>query len=93
MREYISGRRWFWGSHTLRLRLSDPGGADRRCPSTFILFYPGYVEPHAAGRTDQTLPNWLKGEGVQLVVRLVMVQALFANSHLCISGSRSCAGR
>jgi STE24 endopeptidase len=39
-------------------------------------FYLDYVQPHAAGWSNQTLPNWLKGEGVQLLVRLVAAALL-----------------
>ncbi len=39
-------------------------------------FYAGYVRAHAAGRSDQTLANWLKGEAVPLVVRLVVASLL-----------------
>jgi STE24 endopeptidase len=39
-------------------------------------YYLDYVQPHAAGLSNQTLPNWLKGEGVQLLVRLVAAALL-----------------
>ncbi|MGA8595055.1 MAG: M48 family metalloprotease [Bryobacteraceae bacterium] len=68
MCEYISGRRWFWAVTLFAC-------AYLILAALIVLpfdFYVGYVQPHAAGRTGQTLPNWLKGEGVQLVVRLVI---------------------
>jgi STE24 endopeptidase len=39
-------------------------------------FYLDYVRGHAAGWLNQTLPNWLRGEGVQLAVRLVAAALL-----------------
>jgi STE24 endopeptidase len=39
-------------------------------------FYFGYVQAHAVGQSDQTLPNWLKGESVQLAIRLVVAALL-----------------
>jgi STE24 endopeptidase len=39
-------------------------------------FYAGYVQPHAAGQSDATLQNWLKGEAVPLFVRLVAASLL-----------------
>ncbi len=70
--ESISGRRWFW---TVTLFVC----AYLVLAALIVLpfdFYAGYVQPHAAGRSDQTLPNWLKGEGVQLAVRLVVASLL-----------------
>jgi Zn-dependent protease with chaperone function len=39
-------------------------------------FYAGYVQPHAAGQSDPTFPNWLKGQAVPLFVRLVAASLL-----------------
>src|SRR5271168_4603913 len=70
--ESISGRRWFW---TVTLFA---------CAYLFLAalivlpldFYTGYVQQHAAGRSDQSLPNWLTGEIVQLLVRLIVAALL-----------------
>ncbi len=72
MCEAISGRRWFW---TVTLFAC----AYLVLAALIVLpfdFYVGYVQQHAAGRSDQTLPNWLKDEGVQLAVRLVVTSLL-----------------
>ena len=58
--------------HALRLRLS---GVAALIVLPFD-FYVGYFQAHAAGWSHQTLPNWLKGEGVPLAVRLVVASLL-----------------
>jgi STE24 endopeptidase len=70
--ESISGRRWFW-TVTLFVCAYLVLAALIALPFDF---YVGYLQQHAAGRSDQTLPNWLKGEGVQLAVRLVIASLL-----------------
>ena len=70
--ESISGRRWFW-TVTLFACAYLVLAALIALPFDF---YVGYVRAHAAGRSNQTLPNWLKGEGVQLAVRLVVASLL-----------------
>ena len=70
--ENISGRRWFW---TVTLFAC----AYLVLAALIVLpfdFYVGYVQPHAAGWAHQTVPNWLKGEGVPLAVRLVVASLL-----------------
>jgi STE24 endopeptidase len=70
--EALSGGRWFW---TVTLFA---------CAYLFLAalivlpldFYFDYVVRHAAGHSDQSLPNWLTSEGVQLVVRLIVVALL-----------------
>ena len=72
MCETISGRRWFW---TVTLF----AGAYLILAALIALpfdFYLGYIRGHAAGWSNQTLRDWLKGEGVQLVVRLVVASLL-----------------
>ena len=70
--ESISGRRWFW-TVTLFACAYLVLAALIALPFDF---YAGYVRAHAAGRSDQTLTNWLKGEAVPLVVRLVVASLL-----------------
>jgi Zn-dependent protease with chaperone function len=72
MCERISGRRWFW-TVTLFACAYLVLAALIALP---FEFYAGYVEPHVAGSSHQTLPNWLRGEGVHLAVRLVLVSLL-----------------
>jgi STE24 endopeptidase len=70
--ESISGHRRFW---TVTLFV----GAYLILAALIALpfdFYAGYVQAHAAGRSDQTLPNWLKGEVVHLAVNLVVASLL-----------------
>src|SRR5271156_6527990 len=66
--ESISGRRWFW---TVTLFTS----AYLVLAALIVLpfdFYVGFIQPHAAGWS----PHLLKGEGVQLAVRLVLASLL-----------------
>jgi Zn-dependent protease with chaperone function len=72
MCEYLSRRRWFW---TVTLFAC----AYLLLAALIVLpfdFYVDYVLPHAAGHSDQTLPNWLTNEGVQLAVRLIVAALL-----------------
>jgi STE24 endopeptidase len=73
MCETISGRRWFW-TVTLFACAYLILAALIALPFDFYL---GYIRGHAAGWSNQTLPDWLKGEWVQLVVRLVVAALLF----------------
>jgi len=72
MCDSMSGRRWFW---TVTLF-----ACTYLVLATLIVlpfdFYVDYVHPHAAGRSDQTLPNWVKGEVAPLAVRLVVASLL-----------------
>ncbi len=70
--ESISRHRWFW-TVTLFVCAYLILAALITLP---FEFYVGFVQQHAAGRSHQTLPNWLTGEGVQLVVRLVIASLL-----------------
>jgi len=72
MCETISGRRWFW-TVTLFACAYLILAALIALPFDFYL---GYIRGHAAGWSNQTLRDWLKGEGVQLVVRLVVASLL-----------------
>ena len=72
MCESISGRRWFW-TVTLFACAYLVLAALIAMPFDF---YSGYVRAHAAGRSDQTLANWLTGEGVQLAVKVVVAALL-----------------
>jgi hypothetical protein len=66
--ESISGRRWFW---TVTLFTC----AYLVLAALIVLpfdFYVGFIQPHAAGWS----PHLLKGEGVQLAVRLVLASLL-----------------
>jgi len=72
MCESISGRRWFW-TVTLTACAYLALAALIALPFDFYL---DYVRGHAAGWSNQTLLNWLKGEGVQLAVRLVVAALL-----------------
>jgi STE24 endopeptidase len=70
--ESISGRRWFW---TVTLFACAYLALAALIALPFD-FYAGYVESHAAGTSNQSLTNWLTGEGLHLVVRLVVVALL-----------------
>ena len=70
--ESISGRRWFW---TVTLFASAYLVLAALIALPFD-FYAGYVRAHAAGRSDQTLANWLTGQAASLVVRLIIASLL-----------------
>jgi hypothetical protein len=76
--ESIFGRRWFW-TVTLFACAYLVLAALIALPFDF---YAGYVRAHPAGRSDQTLANWLKGEAVPLVVRLVVASLLIDKQAL-----------
>jgi Zn-dependent protease with chaperone function len=70
--ENICGGRWFW-TVTLLVCAYLVLAALIVLPFSFYVYY---VLPHAAGYSNQTLPNWLKGEGVQLAVKLIVAALL-----------------
>ena len=72
MCESISGRRWFW-TVTLFACIYLALAALIALPFDF---YGDYIQPHVAGWSHQTLPHLLKGEGAQLIVRLVLASLL-----------------
>jgi STE24 endopeptidase len=83
MCESISGRRWFW-TVTLFACAYLALAALIALPFDFYL---DYVRGHASGWSNQTLPNWVKGEGVQLLVRLVVAALLIWLPYRLISKS------
>ncbi|MGD0508387.1 MAG: M48 family metalloprotease [Terriglobales bacterium] len=50
-------------------------------------FYAGYVQPHAAGHSDQSLLNWLKGDSVPLLVNLIAASLFIWIPYLLIARS------
>jgi Zn-dependent protease with chaperone function len=80
MCESISGHRWFW---TVTL-----------FACTYVIlaaliampfdFFAGYVQPHAAGHSDQTFLNWLKGDTVPLAVRMILASLFIWIPYLLI---------
>src|SRR5580698_585418 len=72
MCESISGRRWFW-TVTLFVCAYLVLAALIALPFDY---YVSYIQPHVAGWSHQALPNLLKGDGAQLVVRLVLASLL-----------------
>ncbi len=72
MCESISGRRWFW-TVTLFACAYLVLAALIALPFEFSI---DYIQPHVAGWSHRTLPNLLKGEGAQLVVKLVFASLL-----------------
>jgi STE24 endopeptidase len=68
----LSGGRWFW---TVSLF-----ACSYLLLAALIVMpldlYVDYVLPRAAGHSDQTLLNWLNGEGVQVAVRLIVAALL-----------------
>jgi hypothetical protein len=72
MCEHISGGRWFW---TVTLFACTYLALAALITLPFD-FYFGYVQQHAAGKSNRTLPSWVTGEGVQLTVRLVVASLL-----------------
>jgi hypothetical protein len=78
--ESISVHRWFW---TVTLFACAYLALAALIALPFD-FYFGYVQAHAVGQSDQTLPNWLKGENVQLVIRLVVAALLVWIPHRLI---------
>jgi STE24 endopeptidase len=79
----IARGRWFW---TLVLF----AGAYLGISALITLpldFYGGFVRAHAHGWSHQTLPQWLVGEGVQLLVRLIAASAFLWIPYLLIKRS------
>jgi Zn-dependent protease with chaperone function len=72
MCESLSGRLWFW-TVTLFACAYLVLAALIALPFEFSI---DYIHPHVAGWSHRTLPNLLKGEGAQLVVRLVLASLL-----------------
>jgi STE24 endopeptidase len=72
MCESISGRRWFW-TVTLFACAYLVLAALIALPFEFSI---DYIQPHVAGWSHRTWPNLLRGEGAQLVVKLVLASLL-----------------
>jgi Zn-dependent protease with chaperone function len=70
--ESISGHRWFWTVTLFACAYLVLAGLIA-LPFDFSA---GYVWTHAAGWSHQTLPDWLKGEGVQIAVKVVVAALL-----------------
>ena len=83
MCESISGRRWFW-TVTLFVCVYLLLAALIALPFDYFV---GYIQPHALDGCHQTLPSWLKGDGAQLVVRLVLASLLVWLPYLLIARS------
>jgi hypothetical protein len=95
MCESISGRRWFW--------TVTPFVCAYLVLAALIAlpfdYYVSYIQPHVAGWSHQALPNLLKSDGAQLVVRLVLASLLIwlpyrliARSAPLVALLHSCAG-
>jgi STE24 endopeptidase len=83
MCESISGHRWFW---TVTLFAC----AYVILAALFAMpfeFYAGYVQPRAAGHSDQSLLNWLKGDCVPLAVRMILASLFIWIPYLLIAKS------
>jgi STE24 endopeptidase len=83
MCESVSGRRWFWtvtlfacGYLILAALIALP-----------FDFYAGYLQPHSAGHSKQTLLNWLVGDSVPLAVRLILASLFIWIPYLLIARS------
>jgi STE24 endopeptidase len=72
MCESISGHRWFWTVTLFACAYLVLAGLIA-LPFDFSA---GYVWAHAAGWSHQTSPDWLKGEGVQIAVKVVVAALL-----------------
>ena len=72
MCESISGRRWFW-TVTLFACAYLVMAALIALPFDYFV---SYIQPHVAGWSHQTVPDVLKADGAQLVVRLVLASLL-----------------
>jgi STE24 endopeptidase len=72
MCESIFGHRWFWTVTLFACAYLVLAGLIA-LPFDFSA---GYVWTHAAGWSHQTLPDWLKGEGVQIAVKVVVAALL-----------------
>jgi Zn-dependent protease with chaperone function len=68
----ISGHRWFWTVTLFTCAYMVLAGLIA-LPFDFSA---GYVWAHAAGWSQQTLPDWLKGESVQIAVKAVVAALL-----------------
>ena len=81
--ESLSGHRWFW---TLTLFACAYLVLAALIAMPFD-FYAGYVQPHAAGHSDQSLLNWLKGDSVPLLVNLIAGSLFIWIPYLLIARS------
>src|SRR5271167_3840281 len=72
MCESISGRRWFW-TVTLFVCAYLVLAALIALPFDYFV---SYIQPHTSGWPHQTLPDVLKADAAQLVVRLVLASLL-----------------
>jgi STE24 endopeptidase len=81
--ESFTGHRWFW-TVTLFACAYLVLAALIALP---FEFYAGYVQPHAAGHSDQSLLNWLKGDSVPLVVRLIAASLFIWIPYLLLARS------
>ena len=81
--ESVSGRRWFW---TVTFFV---------CAYLFLAaivalpfnYYVGFIQPHASRWPHQSLPNVLRGDGVQLAVSLVLASLFIWLPYRLIAGS------
>jgi hypothetical protein len=81
--ESISGHRWFWNV-TLFASAYLILAALIAVPFDF---YAGYVQPHAAGHSDQTFLNWLKGDSVPLAARMILASLFIWLPYVLIAKS------
>jgi STE24 endopeptidase len=81
--ESISGHRWFWNV-TLFACAYLILAALIAVPFDF---YAGYVQPHAAGHSDQTFLNWLKGDSVPLAARMILASLFIWLPYVLIAKS------
>jgi STE24 endopeptidase len=72
MCESISGHRWFWTVTLFACAYLVLAGLIA-LPFDFSA---GYFWAHTAGRSHQTLPDWLRSEGVQIAVKVVVAALL-----------------
>jgi STE24 endopeptidase len=80
---FISGQRWFW-TVTLFACAYLVLAALIAMPFDF---YAGYVQPHAAGHSDQSMLHWLKGDSVPLLVNLIAASLFIWIPYLLIAKS------
>ena len=81
--EQITGHRWFW---TVTLFACAYLVLAELIALPFD-FYAGYVQPHAAGHSDQSLLNWMKGDSVPLLVNLIAASLFIWIPYLLIARS------
>lgn len=83
MCEHIAGHRWFW-TVTLFACAYLVLAALIAMPFDF---YAGYLQPHAAEHSDQSLLHWLKGDSVPLLVNLIAASLFIWIPYLLIARS------